>query len=1092
MQHGILMLRLRFHLICNNVQLQSNRKWIKSVTINGQKQKYRCPDTFFCRSYFPGLIVKGQLDESNSNYNEYLQPTQERKVGATERKKQRMSSWKTQQLEQEFLRDKYLKPQVLLASDDNSSRFEELSQQTMPYIADYHLRKENEEMDERSVDVKMLEELISKWFENARISNQNSEQIEILEELYKIWLNKLKQSRLNGTQYESITIFGSYSIFTSKPFDKMLQLYAYSKPNQGRQAFEVFKDWLEYFGGDLDHAPIKPNYDCLLQAYAFVCLPDNDAVVNDSNRITKLQLMIWEGYQVAMKIPPYLDQMISARPVDTRTYQLVIRNVTNAITLIPHIVESATIPANDKRSSLQLSAKDLEFVLKKYCTEKEKLEQVEGISDYFKSGGRNKRKNEESFVTLAEVVYDCSRAYMTVPLPHPAEWQFLFRVWSERIADVNLEPLELDALAESLMKYRYTGTSTSGKIILQTFLQMQTTSVLEFYKKQLAISKKDTDATKSLLLSLSNYTLGLRSHITCYDDAMIVPNTQTYTNVLYILRRWRNQNGFDESLKKCSTNLFVDVEKVFRLEYMSLNSEKRTDCANHFLMACVHTSMHCSAFTCWNKMILDGVPRNSISYNCILQVLAEGPQVVTLKQARKAHSIWETLILETVDNSTDTSLPVQLNSMHYESVMSAWSRCNHHSAGTICLEIFKKMQKHASDHPELQLVPTERHYTTLIRALERSSEPYRIKEVLDDYMTQIRRKDTAFSIPVGKMMLRSFATCSKTILDATNCEDLLDKMLKESSSSAELDVSCFTSVLNAWVQSKAVNAPEKCDFVYHKLLQAYELSNCDPRLLPNTNTYCSMIEALSNANRRTDINVGEKSMQILDEMEERWKRRKAYTPSSKVYAAVMTTLCKQNDANAVDAVENLLSRIEEGYKNGNLRARPDQRTMSAAIKMWARSNRPQQASKASNILYQMITMYNNGELSMKPSSAEFTDTLKACALTESTDPVIKTEAVRIALDISLKLDSGVYCQHNKLTFKYLFQTVCYQTDDDEKRNHYAKILFERCCQMGYVSENIIGVVRRKAPKVYRELPFDTRGNLNLPVYWMQGTKPEKH
>jgi hypothetical protein len=231
---------------------------------------------------------------------------------------------------------------------------------------------------------------------------------------------------------------------------------------------------------------------------------------------------------------------------------------------------------------------------------------------------------------------------------------------------------------------------------------------------------------------------------------------------------------------------------------------------------------------------------------------------------------------------------------------------------------------------------------------------------------------------------------------------------------------------------------------------------------------------------------------ILEQMEAQAAAGIAEFPNVRVYTAVMKARYKTGDPDAAIHVEELLRRMKAAYENGNVYAKPDSHTMTLLLQSWGRSTVPNKAAIAWGIHKQMVEAYDRGDLDMRPSPFSLGAVLYACAHSNATEKETKNEVVKIALTALNDLDAITNGASNEFAFRYIFRVITSQIDNASERALHAKVLLQRCCEAGFVSDWIVHILRKEVPSLYYQLPKTSTNKISLPKNWSRNCTPSDH
>jgi hypothetical protein len=489
---------------------------------------------------------------------------------------------------------------------------------------------------------------------------------------------------------------------------------------------------------------------------------------------------------------------------------------------------------------------------------------------------------------------------------------------------------------------------------------------------------------------------------------------------------------------------------------------------------------------------------------------------------------YPTIISSIGDNCFNESTFVP-NSKHYATVMRAWSRSYHPSAAVYCQEVYDQLNRDAELYSSFIGPPDIRHDKAFITTLGYSTIPgcyERILELYDKYHGHYHRDyhhytaklalqsqpfeersdDIESNMELSETILYALSQLTKNKKGAIEAECMFEQILEDKKMLLQqrrvrsgdireagntqqfrplLTTKCYNSVMMAWVKANEKDSSMHCETIFKKLQDAYQESNYHPDVQPDSFSYVALIESyiksFSHCNGTTpSFDVGAKASEILADMERRAQSNLCEYPDVNVYSAVMKAYWKQGDGNAIENVEAVLNRMKYSYENlHNIKAKPDTHAMTILLHTWAKSKHPDKASMAYKVLHSMIESYQQGDMNMKPTTHSFAAVLNACAFMETYDDKEKqAETIQIALSCMNLLQNAsddeqnyVYGQPNEFIYKNLFQTICRNLLDTQERSRIASIIFQRCCQDGYVTKSVINILRKHIPDLYKKLPL---------------------
>ena len=209
-----------------------------------------------------------------------------------------------------------------------------------------------------------------------------------------------------------------------------------------------------------------------------------------------------------------------------------------------------------------------------------------------------------------------------------------------------------------------------------------------------------------------------------------------------------------------------------------------------------------------------------------------------------------------------------------------------------------------------------------------------------EYLARSGRNDEAKpTVLAYTMVMDAFAKSGEK--DAgTKSEALLRHMEREGVKS---NLFCYNMVINSYTrQGRRGGAVDNAERILHELEDIYEETS-DSAMKPDVITYTSLVTAWANSNRRGF--GANRAEEILNRMMTAGCR-----PNTVTFNAVLKTWCRSAEKNAPERAFNIFKQMEEEYKNGNQRVKPDRITYNTLIHTLAKSGAMEHAQ---NILVQM-------------------------------------------------------------------------------------------------------------------------------------------
>ena len=77
---------------------------------------------------------------------------------------------------------------------------------------------------------------------------------------------------------------------------------------------------------------------------------------------------------------------------------------------------------------------------------------------------------------------------------------------------------------------------------------------------------------------------------------------------------------------------------------------------------------------------------------------------------------------------------------------------------------------------------------------------------------------------------------------------------------------------------------------------------------------------------------------------------------------------------------------------------------------------------------------------------------------------------------------------SEYVFSELIHVIANQIDDITERTLHARVIFERCCQAGFVNKLVLDTLKNHVPGLYHKLPTNQNKELMLPKEWSRNRK----
>lgn len=219
--------------------------------------------------------------------------------------------------------------------------------------------------------------------------------------------------------------------------------------------------------------------------------------------------------------------------------------------------------------------------------------------------------------------------------------------------------------------------------------------------------------------------------------------------------------------------------------------------------------------------------------------------------------------------------------------------------------------------------------------------------------------------------------------------------------------------MNAWAKSNDAKAPERAETILHEMIKLHDEGILD--YPPNSISYTSVVECYSKSSLQ---DATERAAAILNEMDRRSRRGEAHLrPTDVSYRNVMATYASRG---MVVEVEEILDRMFQEHKKGNLHDRPTAKAMNLALTALSNSDDPNSGAKAVTFLKRMEQLYNKQLFDGKPDVVSYTLALK-CISNSSSNNAGK-EAERLLNEMETRASQGeTFLAPNTLTYSTVIQ-----------------------------------------------------------------------
>jgi hypothetical protein len=213
---------------------------------------------------------------------------------------------------------------------------------------------------------------------------------------------------------------------------------------------------------------------------------------------------------------------------------------------------------------------------------------------------------------------------------------------------------------------------------------------------------------------------------------------------------------------------------------------------------------------------------------------------------------------------------------------------------------------------------------------------------------------------------------------------------------------------------------------------------------------------------------------VLKQMHEMYHRSGSVEvrPTTYDYNNVIRALSRCNINGAVERVEELLTKMENKYHDGDALLMPDRESYMTAIFAWKNSpDVGMRVDGARAIFERMIKQYKNGNHSCKPTVESYNALITLCRnhkFVEGTDED-RRKAFECVVDTVNKMRLSEEIEFNSMTYNlllYVFGTLLEKGSKEQGK--VIESTFQKCCADGLVDDKVLTAIQRVAPyDVYR-------------------------
>jgi len=282
----------------------------------------------------------------------------------------------------------------------------------------------------------------------------------------------------------------------------------------------------------------------------------------------------------------------------------------------------------------------------------------------------------------------------------------------------------------------------------------------------------------------------------------------------------------------------------------------------------------------------------------------------------------------------------------------------------------------------------------------------------------------------------------------------------------------------------------------HLIMRMQQLQYQDGIESAGPDTLCFNI-VMSSWLKSSDITSEKRIRQIFEYMDSSSRMGNVgIKPDSGSYNIVTTSISpavkRYFDMGGARRADKILSRLENGFLNGDESLRPDTIIYNQVIDYWSKTQSVRgYFLKARAVLDRQIKMFSKEKVrKCRPDVTGYTSVIAACASTFGT-----LKEKRFAFDLAhqtfIESCAETYTQPNDVTYGVMFKAVGRLLGKNE-RDRYGRTLFRLCCDDGCLGEMAFTRIKDAISKdLYEELIGEKKYE-ELPEEWKSNvTKRQK-
>jgi len=289
----------------------------------------------------------------------------------------------------------------------------------------------------------------------------------------------------------------------------------------------------------------------------------------------------------------------------------------------------------------------------------------------------------------------------------------------------------------------------------------------------------------------------------------------------------------------------------------------------------------------------------------------------------------------------------------------------------------------------------------------------------------------------------------------------------------------YNMAINAWAKSGDRTAPQRAEDLLQSMYER-SISGRQPDVTPNTISFNSVIYAWASVRDRAGAQRAEAILERMEQLHAKENENQGnggdVRPNRRSYSAVINAWAQAKDGTRNNAGDDQVSPAERAeqilrhmislHKDaGRSDLSPDVFCFTNTMNAWARSTAPYKALRVEKLLHMMENTCRAGDISAKPNNYTYTAAISACAFTSPGQH--SSDALRVASDLLDRIiRKDVFdCQPDSVMYamllKCFYQLAPNNTDIATKYN--IREVLKKCCADGHFGEDIIRVIRNAFP-----------------------------